>query len=296
MTLALLFSLAAGAANCVDIAKDHYPAAEIANYIATKQLILETEGYYINDIPGAPMACRRDLADKWRRAMRCAYDKMQCLKVLSPSKAKALDEAFSGWLFRQPAVVVCFDDILCGAEAATQGVPGIWRRFQETGMMLNQGQLGVASDDDYLCEVALHESLHWAGERGAPGHNSGNRDDDIYSCARFCAMKCQEGNPLNDCMTCADSDLVKLNCGIGHKVVDKPSSDYVCDNKGLTAPCKTARWFEAETCDGARVPPLDLWCCAECQAGRPGLRCEDYALIAKDDCTPTSPWWCKAPE
>ncbi len=165
-------------------------------------------------------------------------------------------------------------------------------RKESADIFFNPNQLdglqGCASSDsncidqdegDKLCNVLLHELLHYAEQFLPPNHDD-HGDDEIYSCARYCSgcahnLKGATGDSHVDCLRCGGTIDEKLTCGYIEKSEEEDCQDSsgVC-HAGLgciAGPCEKCKYIYTWTCDQEilnETPEASFiqsfLCCARC--------------------------------
>lgn len=213
---------------------------------------------------------------RWRRAMECAWQNLDCIEELNPTVARRVRASMTRGSGKKPLNIGCAikDPACAGVHVATSVPKGVFaseRYPQYQG--LNEDSI-LRATDAQLCQYALHEVMHWAGFPGAPAHNDTGfpQDDEVYACGRYCGG-CITGpstTHMADCNKCADGPERKGNyCGMKIEVFKAPGP----------GDCDMGRWGKFLTCEQepARVPSfLDL-------PGGPGI----------PHCCETERWGCE---
>lgn len=149
-------------------------------------------------------------------------------------------------------------------------------------------------EDERLCNVFLHEFLHYVEWLVDPDHDKTGQDE-LYSCARYCGgcasnLLGATGNPHVDCLLCGGTPQEKMTCGYVEKIEETNcdqsiSSAGIC-HSGLACvagPCEICHELVTQTCDEEILkgnPDIhaelinkqslqieDFLCCAQCSEG-----------------------------
>lgn len=134
-------------------------------------------------------------------------------------------------------------------------------------------------EDDKLCNILLHELLHYAEQFLPPNHDA-DGDDEIYSCARYCGgcahnLKGATGDSHVDCLKCGGTLNEKLTCGYVEKIEEAECLESlgIC-HAGLgciAGACEKCRSLYTKTCDQEilnETPMIsyiqEFLCCSKC--------------------------------
>lgn len=226
--------------------------------------------------PSPDGQCSVQFASRWRDAMHCAVSRAQnCLPSLNWDLSQRIS-SLVGESSKQRAILIACSVPLdeCGGNLA---ITSPERRGKWAHMALDEEGL-MQKDDEYLCNAALHEIAHWAGESG---------ELIPTACGQYCGGRCMRGpgGGMQDCLECAGEQYEKGECGGGVEVfTDGPPATVDPDNNrcGTQGYCTTLRYARFIACDNTWLPnpfsPQD-WpgipqCCEVC-SDYPAQTCED---------------------
>jgi hypothetical protein len=229
-------------------------------------------GLFAENVPGitaidtGAAGCSLMQKAKLGKAVDCMKKKLECLSRTNPAMRNRLVSrlATDEWQFG------C-NNPCPGRDATTNA------RVGDLAAQTNFSSNVLNASDDYLCSIVIHEALHMAESPYNPADHDANGNDEIYSCARYCAG-CVSGGPNSagrtpnmDCAVCAGtSDSKRRACGVKRQVQPVGPGYSVCTGGLGTLMTACPDWHAPveQDCNGKQIgqPNISAGCCNMCPA------------------------------